>query len=242
MTDAPDELPDLTPGQEEEVRRLLADARHDEPIPTEVGARLDRVLAGLTRDEPGSREVAPVIDLAARRRRRNAAALLAGAAAVIVAGFAVGQVIDVGNSSDDSASAGSDVAADRGEKSDQSGGGVGLQSESGGPETAPSPASAPTYLRLRSAHLESDLTRQLDQASDGANGVRSPASAHDYVALGCSAPVPANKYALSELFPALFDGQPVVVALAPPSGGQQRADVLSCDTAATLATASIPAR
>ena len=90
-------LPELTPEQESEVRRLLAEARHDEPIPTEVADRLDTVLADLTRDEPGSPGVAPVIDLAARRRRRNAAAVLAGAAAVIVAGFAIGQVIDVGS-------------------------------------------------------------------------------------------------------------------------------------------------
>ena len=67
-------LPELTPEQESAVRRLLAEARHDEPIPADVAARLDRVLAGLTRDEPGAPGVAPVIDLAARRRRRNAAA------------------------------------------------------------------------------------------------------------------------------------------------------------------------
>ena len=85
------------------MRRLLAEARHDEPIPAEVADRLDRVLAGLARDEPGAPGVAPVVDLAARRRRRNAAALLAGAAAVIVAGFGVGQVIDVGSDSDDAA-------------------------------------------------------------------------------------------------------------------------------------------
>ncbi len=47
-------LPELTPEQESEVRRLLAEARHDVPIPTEVADRLDTVLAGLTRDEPGS--------------------------------------------------------------------------------------------------------------------------------------------------------------------------------------------
>ena len=67
-------LPELTPEQESAVRRLLAEARHDAPIPTDVADRLDTVLAGLTRDEPGSPGVAPVIDLAARRRRRNAAA------------------------------------------------------------------------------------------------------------------------------------------------------------------------
>jgi hypothetical protein len=243
MTDQPDPLPELTPDQESDVRRLLADARHDGPIPPEVGERLDRVLAGLSDDEPGSPPVAPVIDLAARRRRRNAAALLAGAAAVIVAGFAIGQGLDVGNSADDSAASSGDAVADRSKAaSDSGGGGVGLQGESAEPSNAgPSPVTGPTFLRLRSAHLESDLANQLGKPLDDSNAVRSP-SAESYAALGCSAPVPANKYSLSELYPALFDGRPAVVAVAPPTAGQQRAEVLSCDTAATLATASIPAR
>ena len=38
---------ELTPEQEAEVRRLLADARHTEPMPDAVVARLDRVLADL---------------------------------------------------------------------------------------------------------------------------------------------------------------------------------------------------
>ena len=95
-------LPELTPEQESAVRQLLAEARHDVPIPSDVADRLDTVLAGLSRDEPGAPGVAPVIDLAARRRRRNAAGVLAGAAAVIVAGFVGAQVIDV--SSDDAGS------------------------------------------------------------------------------------------------------------------------------------------
>ena len=38
--------PELTP-TEEQVRRLLADARHTEPMPDDVAARLDGVLADL---------------------------------------------------------------------------------------------------------------------------------------------------------------------------------------------------
>jgi hypothetical protein len=95
-------------------------------------------------------------------------------------------------------------------------------------------------LRLSSKHLERDLTLQLDALRDDAHAVRSP-SAESYTALGCSPPAPPTKFALSDLYPALFDGRPAVVALAPPADGRQRADVLSCDTAATLATASIPA-
>ena len=77
----------LTPAQDEEVRRLLADARHDEPMPPEVAARMDRVLDDLAA-EPSRR--APVVDLAARRRRVSS--LLVAAAAVVVVGIGIGQV------------------------------------------------------------------------------------------------------------------------------------------------------
>ena len=73
------------------MRRLLAEARHDEPMPAEVVARMDRVLDELA-DEPGRR--APVVDLAARRRRVTS--LLVAAAAVVVVGIGIGQVGDLG--------------------------------------------------------------------------------------------------------------------------------------------------
>ena len=64
MTDEP--TTPLTPAQEEEVRRLLAEARHTEPMPPDVVARLDRVLDDLA-DEPGRAR-------AGRRPRRAAGA------------------------------------------------------------------------------------------------------------------------------------------------------------------------
>jgi hypothetical protein len=212
-------------------------------MPAEVGERLDRALAGLTRDEPGAPGVAPVVDLAARRRRRNAAAVLAGAAAVIVAGFAVGQGIDVG--SDDAGSASSNSAADaeRSTASDEAARSPGIRGQGGGQaanpsESVPAPTSSPELLRLRSAHLQHDLRTQLGALRDTADSVRNPAQ--DFAALGCE-PAPASEFGAGELFPALLDGQPAVVALRPAVDGRQQADVLACDSAATLATASLPA-
>jgi hypothetical protein len=237
-TDGP--LPELTPQQEEQVSRLLAEARHDEPVPADVADRLDTVLAGLTRDDPGAPGVAPVIDLAARRRRRNAAGLLAGAAAVIVAGFAIGQVIDVG-SSDDAGSGGSTaVSADRGSAHSADGAG---QPTSPGDDVAPSaavPAPGQTFLRLSSQHLQQDLSAQLGRLDDGVSAQRTPA-AESFAAAGCAQPSPAPKYALADLFPALYDDQPAVVALRPAADGRQRADVLTCDTGEPLASVTIPA-
>ncbi|MCW2791044.1 MAG: hypothetical protein JWO76_142, partial [Nocardioides sp.] len=84
-----DDDPDLTPEQEREVRRLLADARHTEPVPGDVAARLDRVLAELAAGEPGP---TPVTTLASRRRHR-AVSVLVAAAAVVVVGIGLGQVV-----------------------------------------------------------------------------------------------------------------------------------------------------
>jgi hypothetical protein len=236
-------LPELTPEQESHVRRLLAEARHDEPMPTEVGERLDRVLAGLTRDDPGAPGVAPVIDLAARRRRRNAAAVLAGAAAVIVAGFAVGQVIDVGSNDAGSASSNSAADAERSTASDESARSPGVRGQGGQgvnpSESAPAPTSSATLLRLRSAHLQHDLRTQLGALQGASDSVRN--HAEGFAALGCE-PTPPSRFGLGELFPALYDDQPAVVALRPPAEGRQQADVLACDTAATLAITSLPAR
>lgn len=77
---------DPTPADptDEAVRRLLADARHTEPMPADVADRLDRVLADLGSSRPEER-TATVVPLASRRRRRLATGLVA-AAAVVAAG------------------------------------------------------------------------------------------------------------------------------------------------------------
>jgi len=235
-------LPELTPEQESAVRHLLAEARHDAPIPTDVADRLDTVLAGLTRDEPGSPGVAPVLDLAGRRRRRNAAAVLAGAAAVIVAGFGIGQVIDVGATDAGDGAASSEVSADReGQADDQA---AAPEAADGGgdlsTEAAPQPSDGMVF-RLRSDDLARDVTDQLRSFAAADGSVRSPAYSA-FAAVGCTAPTPPAKFGVGEFFPALFDGTPAVLALRPPADGEQQADVLACDTAASLASVTIAPR
>jgi hypothetical protein len=247
MSDQPSDQQgaELTPEQEAEVRRLLADARHDEPIPTAVADRLDTVLAGLTRDEPGSPGVAPVIDLAARRRGRNAAALLAGAAAVIVAGFVGGQVIDVGSSDDDAGSASSGTAADRAsseaDKAAPEAAAGGGDSSLAATPSPPAPASSAQVLQLRSAHLAKDVRDQLFSYSASADSAELP-TARDFSSLGCTPPPSATKFGLGDLFPALYDNTPAVLAVRPSAGGGRQADVLDCDTAGLLASVTVPSR
>ena len=92
------------------VRRLLADARHTEPMPADVAARMDDVLADLRQGSSVTAEVpdaepspAPphpvVVSLAAQRRRRVAGMLVAAAAVVVGAVVVVPHLPTPGSSS-----------------------------------------------------------------------------------------------------------------------------------------------
>src|SRR5687768_17702885 len=109
----------LTPEQEQ-VRRLLADARHAGPMPGDVVDRLDQVLAGLRAGSDDDLETpgapAPVVSLASRRRRRAATALVA-AAAVVAVGIGLGQVIGDGVGGGESADSSAAGSAERRESS-----------------------------------------------------------------------------------------------------------------------------
>jgi hypothetical protein len=120
----------LTPRQEE-VRRLLADARHTGPMPADLAGRLDQVLAGLATgagDDRATHPATPVVSLASRRRRRATIAL-AAAAAVVAVGVGLGQVVGNGlggGESADSSAAGSAqdgrASTDRGVAPERAGG------------------------------------------------------------------------------------------------------------------------
>ncbi len=96
---------------DERVSRLLADARHTEPLPPEVAARLDRTLEGLAQERrTPARSVAPVVDLAAARRRRRLTTGLVAAAAVVALGVSLPQ-IDLGGGSDSESASSADTSA-----------------------------------------------------------------------------------------------------------------------------------
>lgn len=109
--------PELSPAQQEAVRRLLADARHDEPMPQQVADRLDGVIAELaatraTNDEEQqqtdeAQESGAVVSLDRERRARRWPGYLMAAAAVAAIGFGVTQMIG----SDDDAGSGADSSA-----------------------------------------------------------------------------------------------------------------------------------
>jgi hypothetical protein len=99
-----------------EVRRLLADARHTEPMPADVAARMADVIARLGDETPASLPVpaTPKMVAIAPHRRRRAAALLTAAAAIVVAGVVVQNVHLTPSGSDNSmprSEAGGDTAS-----------------------------------------------------------------------------------------------------------------------------------
>jgi hypothetical protein len=106
----------LDPAQEhaqDGVRRLLAEARHEGPVPPEVAARLDAALARLVdeRQERAENKSRAVDELAARRRRKRWTTVLAAAAAVVAVGVAAPQLGTMSASEDSNAGAGTSADA-----------------------------------------------------------------------------------------------------------------------------------
>lgn len=165
---------------EEQVRRLLAEARHDEPMPAEVAARLEETLAALAatpplagvddpaadgtvqpdRDGPdraGQDRDAPdrrVPDLTARRRR-TARNLLVAAAAVVVLGVGLAQ-LDVSPGGEDAATSADSVTGE----ADGAGAGDG-----DGAEAAESPVPADSGEETYSAGQDSAPVPQTEALS-----------------------------------------------------------------------------
>lgn len=250
-----DELPD-------ELRRLLADARHTDPIPVDVAARLDDVLARLAEGEAPDGEV---VDLAGRRRRRRAVQLLGAAAAVILVGTTAAQFLDVGGAGD---SASSQVAADAAvagaEAPDTSGdSGRAEQGADGGGATAMTPEAAPQAGSASSDELMATSTAvgglvggvparftRLDAAgfSEQVAALQSRVSGarartYDRVDGGTSAKQldgcePAD-WGQGAAVVVTYDGEPAVLVFRPPTGSTQVVDLLQCGTADVLRSTTV---
>lgn len=224
---------DLPPEQEARVARLLADARHDEPIPDDVAARLDQVLAGMSSEHvPGPDEqYAPVVDLAARRRRR-AATLLVAAAAVIVAGVGIGQVV---GSDDDAADGGSSSAADRAEE------GAGQA----GPATKPDALSESELealgepARVTTRSFAADVRRLQDRAGLS-NAGSAMVSGDDLTAPRVDFACGPTMLPAGKLIAVQYNGSPAVLVYQRPVGETQVVDLVQCSSGETLRSTTLP--
>jgi hypothetical protein len=250
---------ELTPEQETAVRRLLAEARHDGPVPADVAARLDAVLGDLSA-EPAS---SPVTDLAgARRRRQNAGRLLLAAAAVVVAGVGVGQLVGSTTGADSDMSSAGGEAAPRddsgGDTADEGAAPGAVESEQDGPgEEGAQPPTATSSgatdrglldqlnapINLSSDSFALDVERNLRDATaarrsaafSDLDGVLVYARDRGFVCRDAN-------YGEGAKLPAYYDAEEAVLVLRRPSAGIQRVDLLACGTAAVVATTDLPAR
>jgi len=209
---------DLTP-QDEQVRRLLSDARHDEPMPDDVAARLDEVLAGLRVDRPH-------VDLAARQRRRHVRNWVLAAAAVVVVGVGANQVDWPGlsPSGEDSGSAADSRSLEAG----------GDAADSEVPEAATGGAADWRQARLQ---LTSDgFGDEVDafRASQGGRMLRyvdGPEATSDELASGSSAysaVCGVGDLGRGRQVPVRYDGERAWLVFRPPQGETQVVDLYLC--------------
>ncbi len=242
MTDQERELP---PEQEAAVRRLLVDARATDPLPEDVAARLDRVLAGLG-EEAGTGSPTGHV-LAPPWRRRRATALLVAAAAVVALGVGLGQ-LDGGN---DTNGSGADTAVN----AERAPTALVEDGESG---AAPTPSVEPPLVqdaapettgpvgRVRAGHFTADvnqLRRAIPEDAPEGEFVQLPRAQlpKDYVVSGRAFECPPAPWGPGVLVPVYFDGTPAVLAYRPATGESQIVELLRCGTGESLRSTTLRA-
>ncbi|MEO5665554.1 MAG: hypothetical protein ABIR39_19990 [Nocardioides sp.] len=219
---------ELTPAQDDAVRALLASARHTDPTPPDVVARLDAALADLTADRGSAErlELAPVVTLGSRRRR-TAGALLLAAAAVVVAGVGIGQVLPSNTSSDSAGSAADTTTSSElaeSPMSDQGSDALGAESaaptekqpdaEQQAREASPFANPSPPALRSDSTTLKSQV-RQLQRTTPYSSYAPDPACVPDEAEPGLEVGV-------------TYDDQPAALVFRDVDAGAQQVDVFIC--------------
>lgn len=231
--------PDLNPARDESVRALLAAAKHTEPAPAHVVARLDETLAGLVSER---REVrAPVVTLASRRRRTASTVLLAAAAAVVF-GVGVTQFVpSIGESGQDSGASSPESLQDQ--STTQSEETAGAQSDS--PE---SPGTA-----LDQSQLSTRETAPVPSATDADTGALSSTTGLKPQVRRLR-PEAASTSSLStedclvdpvdheDVVSITYDGRPGALVYQPAVAGRQLVDVYLCGDADPVRSLRLRAR
>jgi hypothetical protein len=225
------------PAEHDDVRRLLAEARHDEPVPAAVAERLDQVLAGLRREGADSPVAAPVIPLEAHRRRR-AAGLLVAAAAIVVGGVALAQQHRPGDSGA-SAGAGSvesDNLGNGNTGADASGKSPSSQPASPGPRVD---LHASGRVRTKGGAL---VVRPGHFASDVLAGLRvtAPSTQRQYDALKQVEPGCVPTAGDGVVLRATYEKAPAALVYHPPAGSTQVVDLYVCGTAKPVRSVTLP--
>jgi hypothetical protein len=241
---------ELTPEQEADVRRLLAEARVTEPMPADVADRLDRVLTGLGEEGFPAAPVRHVV--APPWRRRRATVLLVAAAAVVAIGVGLGQLDGVQGGSDDSggdsSSADSAINAERAPAPNAQGAD---SDDKAAPNEAPetsSYASAPAagpVGRVREDRFTADvnqLRRAIpDDAVDGFVQLTAGQLPAGYVLSGRAFDCAGTRWGPGVLVPVFYAGSPAVLAYHPVTGESQVVELVRCGTGESVRSTTLPA-
>ncbi|MEI2809616.1 MAG: hypothetical protein V9F00_05290 [Nocardioides sp.] len=247
----------LTPAQEAEVRHLLASMRVVDPMPAEVVARLDGVLADLGHEQaaastpsptstdpataPDATAAAPVIHLAARRRLRILRGLAVAAAVVGVIGVGGPAVLrGIGSSGSDSSAGGSMVQDSGDMPAPEAATTKDLTTPAGGEANAADAISR--RVRIRADHVNRDVRRALRTQVSTMSG-EADYSALDDAELLASCPLPSDQVTARGLVGYLpvdylsLDGStsPGVLALGKRGLESRRVEVWLCGGTAPVA-------
>ncbi len=222
----------LDPAEEERVRRALASAAAPGPMPEQVTARLDDVLAGLAAERASTRTLGTSAhhDRAASRRRWPG--LLAAAAAVVLLALGVGSLVrgTTGGQGEAQSAAGRAEATAQG--------------------TLPPPAQpltgegAPVAAlpRLRSASFARDVRRLLAAPPTAGlvDGRRAATPGPTEQALRCLRP---PRPAGATIRAVVLDGRVATLVVGPLRHGVRTVEVYACrDVGTPLATTAVPRR
>jgi hypothetical protein len=225
----------LTPEQEE-VRRLLAEARHVDPMPDDVVDRLDQVLAGLATESGDDRVAAPaasVVSLASRRRHRAKTALVA-AAAVVAVGIGLGQVIGDGvggGGGADSTAASS--AQERGSSADRDVAGLDARAQEYLVVTEPLPV-RPEHFSSDVRRIRGDLRSLVADQTSKSPPALSSSPPEDYACAAASSGPGA-------LVPVRYGSRRGVLLFEPVRGDSQVVKLFACGNAEALRSVTLPA-
>lgn len=224
------------PAEQDQVRRLLAEARHDAPMPDDVVARLDRVIADLA-DEP--RRSATVVRLADRRRR--ATRMLVAAAAVVAVGVGGAQYLQgMGGASESSTAGGAadePMSAEEAAPQDSAGG---AESEVTGEPTRPYELRSQRFSRDAAA-LQA-ITGDLD-APNLSETPRGDAAADSSLRRAAKQAVcEPGDWGRGGFFAVVYDGTPGWMVLRPPAGDTQVADLFLCGSEQAVRSVTLPVR
>ncbi|NYG59392.1 hypothetical protein BJ980_002315 [Nocardioides daedukensis] len=217
----------MTDPSDDAVRRLLAGARHDEPIPTDVADRMDAVIDRLSaeRDRSDDNEPIPL-------RRRRVPQFLLAAAAVAAIGFGLSQTSGAGP---DASEQGAGRAGDSVTSQEQDQG-----DHKAGSSSTPNPAQSGALPILQTLDAESldSLRKAPTSLSDETYSQKSSGAAG-----GClSGEVAANLDSAADVRAASYRGQRVAVIFTERDQGGYLAEVHACSGARTpLATLVVPA-